>query len=254
MLCLLLLAVGLIVWAVVSGTSGDKKNNGAGGSDGRKPPMSITPSAGPAEPPAVTDRPGGTGGDTGNGGTSDGTTAGEGDGGDGDSSPAADSGATEGAGDTGASADSAGAGGSQRAAAALPGCGQGSVKVAVRSASNSYEPGENPRFTLTITNDGGSACKVDLGQVATVLTINGTSDSKRLWSSGDCPTNRAANLVQVPSGGISQRTFEWNRTRTAPGCPAREGRSAKAGAGTYVVEAKVPGLALARVSFVIKSG
>lgn len=261
MLALFAVTVALIAWAVVSGTSGTKKN-GADGDGGRKPPATITPSDGPSGPPAVTDRPGGTGGTGGDGGSgeddgggsgSGGGSAGE-DGGTGDTSGAAGSaGAGEDGGTGGGGTGGGGAGGNQPAGATVPSCTPGAVTVSVRSVRNSYEPGEDPRFELVVTNTGAKGCKVDFGQDAAVLTITATPSDKRLWSSGDCPKSRASDLILVPAKGKSTRTFSWDRERSAPSCETPGAGSAKAGAGTYLVEAKVPGLPQARVSFRIES-
>lgn len=256
MLALLVLVIALTVWAVVAGTSGDTKNS-AGGGGGRTPPATITPSAGPSDPPAVTERPGGAGGGTGSpggdhggGGGTGSTGGGDGneDGGSGDSSGTAGTGGGGGAGAGGAGAGGTGSGGNQPAGASVPSCLPGSVKTAVHSVKNSYEPGETPRFELVVTNRGGKGCKVDFGQDAAVLTITKTPADKRLWSSGDCPESRASDLILVPAHGTSTRTFSWDRRPSEPQC-ATPAAGGKAGTGTYLVEGTVPGLSKARVSF-----
>ena len=251
MLAIFALTVGLIVWAVVSVVSGDDDDNRANGNkDGRKPPATITPSAGPSDPPAVTERPGGTGG-SGEPGEEDGGGSG---GGSGDGSGSGD-GTTSGsdAGSGGAGGDSAaggpgGAGANQPAGASVPDCDPSRVTVTVRSIRNSYEPGEKPRFRVVVSNSGSTGCKVDFGQDATVITITEASSDQRFWSSGDCPRSRESDLILVPGHGTATRAFTWNLKASAPGCATPRGGPAKAGPGTYLVEAKVPGLKPARVS------
>lgn len=247
--CLVALLALLILWAVNSGGGGGS-GNGADGDNGHTPAQSITP--GPsASGPLNSGRPGGSVGggsggspsgsaDTGStdGGSSGGTTSG------GSSTSGADGGTTSGG------STSGGGSGQLPAGSALPDCASGRVSLTVRSVSNTYEPGEKPKFKLTATNSGGTSCKLDLGATAAVFTVTDVDDN-HVWANDDCPASKSAYLVQVPAGGSATYVVQWGRTTSSPHCATPKG--AHAPTGTYLVEAKLPGFAAEQTSFVLKN-
>lgn len=87
--------------------------------------------------------------------------------------------------------------------------------TAVTDAAN-YAATAQPQLSMTITNNGASACTIDVGTDAQVYTI--TSGSDLIWSSTDCQTSKAA-LQQVLKPGVSNALsttpFAWDRTRSS---------------------------------------
>jgi hypothetical protein len=252
-LCLLLLVIALIAWAVVSLNSGDSGNKkaGAGGSDGRTPAESINPTPGPTDSGAITERPGGRPSDSaspGGGGAGDGG----GTGGSGGSSDGAggDDGANGDDGADGSGGAGTGGAGNQQAAASLPDCAANNVVLALRSAKNTYGATERPTFVLTLTNNGSAACKADLSAVSAVLTVTDGED-RHVWASDDCPSGRASHLVRVPAKGKATREYTWDRERSAPQCATVSAAAVED--GQYVAEVTVPGLGSVPASFVLRS-
>jgi hypothetical protein len=255
-LCVLALLALLIFWAVNSGGSGGS-GNGAHGSGGQTPATSITP--GPsASGPLNSGRPGGSvgGGSGGGSGDSGGTSAGGSDGASATDGSSA-SGATGGdAGSTGDGSGSGTGGTSSDGAAQLPGgsslpdCTSAGVTLTLHSLANSYDPGAKPKFSLVATNASGTACKLDFGSTAAVFTITDVSDN-HVWASGDCPSSRSAYLLQVPANGKATYAVEWNRKTSSPQCATPKGQAAAA--GTYLVEAKLPGFPAEQTSFVLSA-
>ncbi|MFF7393080.1 hypothetical protein ACFZAE_32150 [Streptomyces scabiei] len=253
-----LLAI-LVVW-VVTGGGGDGDNN-AGGPDGKNPAPSITP--GPSgSGPAISEAPGGrdeSGDESSSGGDSSGSGAGDG------SGSGSGSGSASGGGDTsggsgaagGGTSDDGGKNGSSSgeqvpAGSSLPNCTAGAVKLTVRSVRNAYAPGVNPTFELIARNSSGGDCKLDLGPDNTVVTITpaDADDDDAFWASDDCHETAGSLMFKVPAGDRVTYTVEWNRDPSAPNCATPSAGSATA--GTYLVEAKAPGLATARTSFVLE--
>ncbi|MEU2396175.1 hypothetical protein [Streptomyces sp. NPDC007369] len=235
----------LAVWAV-SSAGGTSSTNGKG-QKGPEPVTSITP--GPSGTgPAIGQAPGGrtdSGGGTGKNGDQ-GAGSGSG-GGTGSGSAAA------GAGSAGSAAAGAGTGGAAAVPAdsPLPTCSSSSLQWEVKSVKNEYEAGEKPRLELIARNITGSTCKADLGPKQAVLTILQASTSKAVWSSGDCPSGPGSAFYRVPAQGETKQTVEWDRRFSA----ADQCQTPPAGSAvpdTYVVEAKFPGLPVARTSFVLK--
>jgi hypothetical protein len=256
-ICLLAVIVALIVWVVTSGSSGNKKK-AAHGPKGRQPAQSIEPSPGPSTGNPIDGRPGGRGTSGKTGGS--GKSGGSGSSGSDDSDTGGSSGGT-GTGSSGSSAGgvavgsvnggSSSTGGSVPVGSTLADCTASRVAMALHTSKTGYEPGEQPKFELTLTNTGSGTCKVDLGAKSTVLTITDQSDN-HVWSSDDCPASQTPSLVQVPSDSKTKRTFTWNRKRSAPDCQEVKG-SANAANGTYVVEISIPGIGSAPATFSLKS-
>ncbi|WP_326579308.1 hypothetical protein OG250_17835 [Streptomyces sp. NBC_00487] len=251
-----LLAI-LVVWVVTGG--GGNGDNDAGGPDGKNPATSITP--GPSgSGPAISEAPGGrdeSGDESGSGGDNSGSGSGTG------SGSGSDSGSGSGAGGAGGGSGAAGGGTSEDggkngsssgeqvpAGSSLPNCTAGAVKLTVRSVRNTYEPGVNPTFELIARNSSGGDCKLDLGPDNTVVTITAADADDAFWASDDCHETAGSLLFRVPAGDRVTYTVEWNRDPSAPNCATPSAGSATA--GTYLVEAKGPGLATARTSFVLE--
>lgn len=251
MACLVALLALLVFWAVNSGTSGGG-GNGANGTNGHTPVSSITP--GPsASGPLNSSRPGGS-----VGGGTDGGTGGSSTGGSGDTSATDGSSSTGGSGGATSSSSTgtadggttSGGGGQLAAGSTLPDCASGSVTLTLRSEQNSYEPGVKPKFRLTASNSGSTACKLDFGATAAVFTVTDVDDS-HVWASGDCPAAKGAYLLQVPAGSTTTYVVTWNRTTSLPNCATPRGETAPT--GTYLVEAKLSGFGAEQTSFVLKN-
>lgn len=238
----------LVVWVLTLGGGG--KKDGADGPSGSGPATSITPgpsSSGPAisEKPGGRDESGDDGGGSGSGGSGSGGGSGDAEGSGGAGGPGGDgSGSDDGAKGGG------GAGGQLPAGSSLPNCVGGDVKLKLRSVHNRYELGEKPKFELIALNSAGKDCKVDLGGKKTVLTITRADGDKEIWSSADCPAGGGSLLLRVPGDGRVTHTVEWDRRESEPRCATPAAGSAKP--GTYLVEAKSPGLGTVKTSFVLE--
>ncbi|MEU7282958.1 hypothetical protein AB0A69_29895 [Streptomyces sp. NPDC045431] len=249
----------LIVWVVTSGGDGGGKDGGGDSANGATPAPSITP--GPSQPgPAISNQPGGRDESGASGDSGGGTAQGAGDdgkNGDAASGGAAGTGTSAGAGSggsagTGSSAGSGSAGSVANQVPAdspLPDCAPGALRLTLRSTKVSYEPGEKPRFELVVRNTSGTTCKADFAPRTAVLTIK-NSDADTVWSSKDCPRGAGPLMLRVPAGGSVTHTVEWDRLRSAPQCATPSGARA-AGAGTYLVEAAVPGAKVLPASFTL---
>ncbi|WSV54721.1 hypothetical protein OG282_13950 [Streptomyces sp. NBC_01014] len=246
----------LVVWIVTSGGGGKHPKSTAKGSS---PAKSITP--GPSQTgPAISQAPGGRGESSSSGGSDPGGSGGSG---DADSGSGGGGTGTGGSGDdaggdpngTGGSAGSGAAGGGGTAgqqvpaSSGLPDCTAGAVQLTVRTTRNSYAPGEKPKFDLVAKNTSAADCKVDFGPKGTVFTITSTENDGVVWSSKDCPTDARSLFIQVPADSTITHTVEWDRKKSAPKC--EKPGPAVAGPGTYLVEAKAPGMPVKQTSVVL---
>ncbi|WP_043265520.1 hypothetical protein [Streptomyces sp. CT34] len=256
-LAILVLLVALVVWVLTMGGDNTTANEGKGAT-GSGPAASITPGPAPTGP-VIGQKPGGrdvsgsggsSGGDSGSGGgagggSDDGSAGGGSGGGAGGGSGSGGSGSGSGWAPIGEGAGS----NAVAAGATVPNCTSGAVKLTVHSVQDSYAPDDRPKFELTMENSGDAACKVDLGRKAALLTISDSAGGDRVWSSGDCPSTGGPAWLQVPAGGSVTRTVAWDRRASGPRCATPS--AAAVPAGTYRIEAKVPGLTAARTSFVL---
>ncbi|MGC3003432.1 hypothetical protein ACPF8X_34930 [Streptomyces sp. G35A] len=262
LLSVLALLALLITWVVVSGDSGggNDRDNGA---NGKNPAPSITAGP-PSSGPAISQAPGGRdesedGGSGGSGGSSSGSGD---DGAGGDPADSGGAGGSEGGsggvgggtggGSGGGASAGVGAGDALPAGSgsSLPNCTANAVTFGLRSARNAYAPDRTPTFLLTARNTSGSDCKVDLGPDSTVLTISQARSDDTYWASDDCPKGARSLVFRVPAGDSITYTVKWDRKPSAPKCATPPAGSA--GAGTYLVEAKAPGFAKVRTSFVLE--
>ncbi|MFG3260497.1 hypothetical protein [Streptomyces sp. NPDC048172] len=265
----------LVVWLLVSGGGDGGTDDEGKGGNGGGPASTITP--GPTKSgPVNSDRPGGRDEEDGGG---DGDTGGSGGSGDGDGGKSGGSGDDEGGGAAGGSGWGAGDGsgatggggsgdggagsggggsgggggaGGKGAAVALPAdtklpdCTDADVKLKLRAVKKEYAAGDKPKFRLTVENEKGSACKIDLGRGSTVVTIKDADDDK-VWTSDDCLRDKQPFLRKVPGKGDSLHTLTWFGKPSAANCASPPAASAKA--GDYEIEVKVKGLKTARTSF-----
>ncbi|HEV7628520.1 MAG TPA: hypothetical protein VGO89_18655, partial [Streptomyces sp.] len=123
------------------------------------------------------------------------------------------------------------------------------VTLSLRSVHEDYAVSEKPEFELSAKNKRGTACKLDLGRSATVVTIR-DSDGKKLWSSDDCVRNAGPALFQLPASGRTTHTFTWYGKPSAADC----GKPAKGpvGPGDYEIEVDVKGVKKVDDSFELK--
>jgi hypothetical protein len=256
-LCLCALLVVLVVWAVTSiGSGGSAQNEGAP-HGGRSPLPSITP--GPsASSTGITSAPGGR--DTSGGSGSSG--------GSGESGGAATSASPYLPGAPPGAADGSGTGGSRNGSSGgdvggagisnppplpnssnLPDCSSPQVQLKVRSVQGSYDPGQKPKFVVTAVNSGSSACKVNFGATAAVVSVVDSSGN-HVWSSDNCPSDRNAYLLEVPANGYVSYTLQWDLRKNSPQCAEPAG-TGNAGPGTYEVKVSESGIGSGRGSFVL---
>lgn len=254
-LALLALLVLLTLWALSlnAGKGGHDEGKGGGG-----PASSITP--GPTESgPAITERPGGRDDSGGGGGSGSGAGSDSGSGsGSGGGSGGGPGGAGGGSGTPGGGGGSvweaAGQAGGTGGGAAVPvgselaDCKGPGVTLALRSVHKEYAPGQKPRFELTATNERGTACKLDLGRTATVVTIKDSHDHK-FWASDDCSRNAEPALFQLPANGTAVHTFTWYRKPSAADCGTPAKGPAKP--GHYKIDVAVKGIKKAVASFAL---
>lgn len=121
--------------------------------------------------------------------------------------------------------------------------------LAVKGITNApqYVIGDQPKFTMVVTNIGLVACKRDVGAAVLAAYVY-TLDNNRLWSNLDCaPSNET--LVKTFNPGEQVTTeVTWTGMGSAPECPLpRE----PIGTGTYNLVVQLGNLRAAAAPFII---
>jgi hypothetical protein len=121
--------------------------------------------------------------------------------------------------------------------------------LAVKGMSNEprYVVGDQPKFTMVVTNIGLVGCKRDVGAAVLAAYVY-SLDNTRLWSNLDCaPSNET--LVKTFSPGEQVTTeVTWTGMGSAPECPLPR---QPIGPGTYNLVVQLGNLRSASVPFIL---
>ncbi|NEN04619.1 hypothetical protein G3T36_01915 [Diaminobutyricibacter tongyongensis] len=122
-------------------------------------------------------------------------------------------------------------------------CKPANITVAAITDKTSYGAEEMPQLSVSITNTGPNACKLDAGTKAQVFTI--TSGTEVYWKSTDCQTGAidAEVLLQPGKTVKSQAPIGWDRTRSDPATCSAKRSLVPAGGASYHLATSVDGIA-----------
>ncbi|MFD0571584.1 hypothetical protein ACFQ0T_23210 [Kitasatospora gansuensis] len=127
---------------------------------------------------------------------------------------------------------------------ALPVCTASQVSLELAGSQDAYKAKDKPRLSLTVRNTSTGTCRVNLGRTASTVAVTLAESNERVWSSGDCPTDRQDTWVQLGAGSGLTETFTWERGRSKPQCATPD--TTPAPIGRYLVQATLNGPAAAR--------
>ena len=127
--------------------------------------------------------------------------------------------------------------------ATAPACDATSLQVEAITSAGSYDSGEEPELSLTVTNIGTVPCTLNAGTSTQVFTV--TSGADVYWTSTDCQTGAAdAEVTLEPNKPVSSQTpVVWDRTRSSPETCEITNREAVPGDGaSYYLTVSVGGV------------
>lgn len=126
-------------------------------------------------------------------------------------------------------------------------CPDSTLAVKGITSQPQYVVGEQPKFTMVVTNIGLVACKRDVGAAVLAAYVY-SLDNNRLWSNLDCaPSNET--LVKTFNPGEQVTTeVTWTGMGSAPQCPMPR---QPIGAGTYNLMVQLGNLRSAPVPFIM---
>lgn len=120
-------------------------------------------------------------------------------------------------------------------------CAPENVTVEAVTDKSSYEAGEQPQLSVTITNVGKNVCVLNAGTAAQVFTI--TSGSEQYWISTDCQVDAIdAEVSLTPGTPVSSSVpIIWDRTRSTPETCNGARETVPAGGASYHLAVTVDG-------------
>ncbi|CCW15534.1 hypothetical protein RAJCM14343_0835 [Rhodococcus aetherivorans] len=140
---------------------------------------------------------------------------------------------------TSGSAGSSSSAAASASAVAAGQCPDQSLAVRVTADRPNYQVGEEPEFTIVITNIGTAACERDLGAGLQQVLVYSLDGSRRLWANTDCFPESTADVRKLAPGDQAAFAVKWSGTTSEPGCQAPRERVP---AGAYTVVGQLGGL------------
>ena len=126
-------------------------------------------------------------------------------------------------------------------------CPDSTLAVKGMTSEPQYTIGDQPKFTMVVTNIGLVACQRDVGAAVLAAYVY-SLDNKRLWSNLDCaPSNET--LVKTFNPGEQVTTeVTWTGMGSEPQCPLPR---QPIGPGTYNLVVQLGNLRSATVPFIL---
>jgi hypothetical protein len=121
--------------------------------------------------------------------------------------------------------------------------------LAVKGITNQpqYVVGDQPKFTMVVTNIGLVACKRDVGAAVLAAYVY-SLENGRLWSNLDCAPSNETLVKTFQPGEQVTTEVTWTGMGSAPGCPLPR---QPIGPGTYNLVVQLGNLRSATVPFML---
>jgi hypothetical protein len=121
--------------------------------------------------------------------------------------------------------------------------------LAVKGITNQpqYVVGDQPKFTMVVTNIGLVACQRDVGAAVLAAYVY-SLDNARLWSNLDCAPSNETLVKTFQPGEQVTTEVTWTGMGSAPGCPLPR---QPIGPGTYNLVVQLGNLRSATVPFML---
>ncbi len=114
-------------------------------------------------------------------------------------------------------------------------CPDQSLAVKSNVGAPTYKSGEQPVFTIVITNISTTACTRDMGSGLQQVWVQSLDGQRRLWSNTDCDQGGPGDVRTLNAGQQAAFTLTWSATTSQPGCA---GERVPVPAGGYAVVAQ----------------
>lgn len=126
-------------------------------------------------------------------------------------------------------------------------CPDSTLAVKGYTSQPHYTVGEQPKFTMVVTNIGLVACKRDVGAAVLAAYVY-SLDNQRLWSNLDCAPSNETLVKTFDPGEQVTTAVTWTGMGSAPQCPLPR---QPIGPGTYNLVVQLGNLRSATVPFIL---
>ncbi len=126
-------------------------------------------------------------------------------------------------------------------------CTDSTLAVKGYTSQSHYTVGEQPKFTMVVTNIGLVACKRDVGAAVLAAYVY-SLDNQRLWSNLDCAPSNETLVKTFDPGEQITTSVTWTGMGSAPQCPLPR---QPIGPGTYNLVVQLGNLRSATVPFIL---
>lgn len=117
-------------------------------------------------------------------------------------------------------------------------CSPANIVLVPVADKATYAATEDPQISMTIVNNGGAACSMNLGSTQQELII--TSGSETIWDSKDCQTAPVDTPFVLQPGKVEPTgVVKWDRTRSSTTTCSSTRAPVAAGGARYHLAVKV---------------
>jgi hypothetical protein len=126
-------------------------------------------------------------------------------------------------------------------------CPDSTLAVKGITSEPRFTIGDQPKFTMVVTNIGLTACQRDVGAAVLAAYVY-TLDNKRLWSNLDCAPSSETLVKTINPGEQVTTEVTWTGMGSEPKCPLPR---QPIGPGTYNLVVQLGNLRSATVPFIL---
>lgn len=97
-------------------------------------------------------------------------------------------------------------------------CSDQALSVVLYTDKPTYTKGDQPVFTIVVTNGGLAPCARDVGKASQNVVVRSLDGTRTLWTAQDCAPDKTVNNQVLAPGQQVSDNITWSGTTSNPGC------------------------------------
>ncbi|WP_024332810.1 hypothetical protein [Gordonia hirsuta] len=97
-------------------------------------------------------------------------------------------------------------------------CSDQALSVVLYTDKPTYTKGDQPVFTIVVTNGGLAPCARDVGKASQNVVVRSLDGTRTLWTAQDCAPDKTVNNQVLAPGQQVNDNITWSGTTSNPGC------------------------------------
>ncbi|MFC0316537.1 hypothetical protein ACFQNE_13880 [Gordonia phosphorivorans] len=97
-------------------------------------------------------------------------------------------------------------------------CTDQTLSVVLYTDKPTYTKGDQPVFTVVVTNGGLAPCSRDVGKASQNVVVRSLDGTRTLWAAQDCAPDKTVNVQVLAPGQQVSDKITWSGTTSSPGC------------------------------------